>query len=265
MTWGLGFWLRLFLFGAVCTGASAAEVLVGSAVSLRAPMEELSLRFEATHPGTHVRWTFGSSSNLARQIQFGGPIDVFVSADERWVERLISLSLVDASDHFRIASNRLVVVTRRGAGLEINSPADLAGAEIDPIAVPPVAVPLGRYARAWLDHKGLAETLESRTVVTEHARATLAAVEHGYADAAIVYETDANQSSRVEVAYRIPISEHPEIIYSAALLRNAKQDRSARQFHEYVGSPEAKSILRRAGFSPFAPAGSQEAPTDGSP
>ncbi|MFP8873317.1 MAG: molybdate ABC transporter substrate-binding protein, partial [Myxococcota bacterium] len=182
-----------------------------------------------------------------------------------WVEQLVSLSLVDGSDHFRIASNRLVVVTRRGADLKIGSPADLSGSQIDRIAVPPLAVPLGRYARAWLDRYGLAEALESRIVVSEHARATLSAVEHGHADAAIVYETDANRSSKVEVAYWIPVSEHPEIIYSAALLRSAHQHDGARQFHEYLGSPVAKSILRRAGFSPLLPEGADEEPAAGSP
>ncbi|MEE3325945.1 MAG: molybdate ABC transporter substrate-binding protein, partial [Myxococcota bacterium] len=125
MAYGIRFGVGTFFWCLFCFSASASEIWVGSAVSLRAPMEEVSRQFELAHPGVRVRGTFGSSSNLARQIEFGAPIQVFVSADEYWVERLISASLVKPMDHFRLASNRLVVVIRRGADIQIRSPADL--------------------------------------------------------------------------------------------------------------------------------------------
>ena len=104
-------------------------------------------------------------------------------------------------------------------------------------------MPLGRYARIWLDRQGLSDSLDSRTIVTEHARATTAAVEHGHADAAIVYKTDALGSSDIEISFEISSVDQPEIIYSAALLRSASRNRGAQEFFAYLQKPEALDAL----------------------
>ncbi|MEE3326927.1 MAG: molybdate ABC transporter substrate-binding protein [Myxococcota bacterium] len=241
--------VALFLTGLATSSAISDEIVLSAAVSLREPIEEISRNFEMTHPDTEIRVVLGASSTLARQIEFGAPASIFLSADREWVAYLVELSLIDEADPFPIGSNRLVVVRRKGARLDLLSPADLASADVERLALPPESVPLGRYARLWLEGHGLAQSMDEKVVVTEHARATLAAVENGHADTALVYETDALRSPKVEVAYEIPSVEQPQIVYLATLLQSGRSNDEARAFVSYLKSQEARMILVEAGFN----------------
>lgn len=230
-------------------GASdAREVAVGAAASLAEPMEALASAYEAARPGARVRLVLGASNVLAQQLRAGAPFSLLVSADPAQVERLAAESLVERGSRRRLAGNRLVVLAREELDAPLASARDLAGPAIRRIAVPDAAVPVGGYARAWLAARGLLEELEPRLVATEHARATLAAVDAGHVDAAIAYATDARQARHARVAFAIPDAEQPPIVYEAALRAGA--DAEARGLLVWLAGPEAARILREAGFSP---------------
>ena len=81
--------IALAMLSTSATSSPGDELVVGAAASLRNPMQQLAEVFEAQHPEIKVRLSFGASSSLARQIRLGAPIDVFVSADNRWVLDLL--------------------------------------------------------------------------------------------------------------------------------------------------------------------------------
>ena len=226
------------------------ELLVAAAASLREPVERLADEFETGHPDTTVRLSFGASSALGVQIRLGAPVDVFLSADPRIVDELQRRGLVTAGDRFAFASNRLVVVRRANGGPPLAGPEDLLQPEVQRIAMPTEAVPVGHYARQWLARRGLIEALTPRLVATEHARATLAAVEAGHADLAIVYATDARMARRAEIAYRIPDAEQPSILYVAARLGAGDGLRAGDDFLRELRGAAGARVLREAGFGP---------------
>lgn len=226
--------------------AQAGDLLVGGAVSLREPLTEIASAFEQLEPGRRVDLAFGASSFLAAQVRAGAPIDVVVSADARIVEALVADGLVAPGDTTDVAFNRLVVLTSRWADAQPRAAEDLLDPALRRIAVPDGAVPVGRYAREWLRACGLLDRLEPRLVRTEHARATLAAVEQGHVDAAIVYATDARLARSARVAFEIPDAEQPRIVYAAARVRGAGSD--APRFLAFLGGPGARQALAAAGF-----------------
>jgi molybdate transport system substrate-binding protein len=226
--------------------AGADELVAAGAVSLRQPLVEIARGFEASRPGTRVRLTFGASSFLAAQLRAGAPIDVLVSADERIVEALVGEGLVPPDGHAAVASNGLVVMVRPGLAPVPGRAQELDAPEIRRIAMPDFAVPVGRYAREWLTRRGLLERLAPRIVATEHARATLAAVDAGHADAAIVYATDARLARDARLAFEVPAAEQPRIVYAAARAREAAP--GARALLAWLTGSEARESLRRAGF-----------------
>lgn len=228
--------------------ASARSLLVGSAVSLREPLTEIASRFEALPGAPAVSLTFGASSAVARQIRAGAAIDVFASADPRLLDDLAERGLMDGSP-VRLAGNRLVVVATPSLAGTIRTPRDLLDPRIERIAVPEAAVPVGRYARRWLRDRSLLEPLAARLLPTEHARATLAAVDGDHADVAIVYATDARIARHAVVVLTIPDSEQPEIVYTAALVRSDRSPEPARAFLDFLSSDVARSVLREAGFA----------------
>ena len=222
------------------------ELLVGAATSLRDPIEASAREFEAAHPGLRLRVSYGASDVLAAQVRAGAPLDVLLSADAEITAQLAKEGL--AAEPRAFARNRLVVV----AGPEIaplRSPADLAAPGIRHIAVPEHGVPVGRYAREWLAKRGLLERLTPRIVPTEHARATLVAVDQGLADAAIVYATDARLAQHARVVWEIPDAEQPEIVYAAAVLRSTRVERAARDYVAFLIEGPGRAHLERAGFA----------------
>jgi molybdate transport system substrate-binding protein len=239
----------LLLVAASLAGACGRppEVLVGAAASLSAPMEAAVAAYRADRPDARVRLVVGASNVLAEQMRAGAPIDLLVSADPRVVDRLAADGLVEPERRVRLAGNRLVVLARPAL------PAALASAEglLDPgirrVAVPDPAVPIGRYARDWLAAGGLLAALEPRLVATADARATLAAVDAGDVDVAIVYATDARLARSARLAFEIPPAHQPEIAYEAAL--GSRAGEAARDFFAFLETGGAAPALADAGFS----------------
>lgn len=242
----------------LATQASGTELLVAAAASLREPVEELARQFERQNPPVRVRISLGASSSLARQIRLGAPAAIFLSADKRWVLDLEKRGLVAPGDHFPVASNRLVLLGRPGLRPPVEGVRDLVDPALGKIALPSLAVPLGSYGRSWLAGQGALSALEPHLVTTEHAKASLVAVEHGHVDAALVYASDTQYARRAEILFRIPESEHPKIIYSAALLKTGRNSPQARAFYAMLAGEDAARILRSAGFAP-----SRKQPTQG--
>lgn len=225
-----------------------AELVAAGAVSLREPLTEIARGFEQRHPATRVQLTFGASSFLAAQLRAGAPIDVFVSADARIVEALVAEGLVAPDARAPLARNRLVVMARPGLAPVPGVAEELDAPSIRRIAMPDGAVPVGRYAREWLERRGVLARIAPRIVPTEHARATLAAVDQGHADVAVVYASDARLARSARLAFEVPAAEQPDIVYMAARPRRAAPGAAA--LLAWLLGAEARQALTRAGLAP---------------
>jgi molybdate transport system substrate-binding protein len=237
-----------FAVALLLPGTGRTELRVGAASSLREPLSEIAELFAAEPGGTRVEIAFGASSVLAAQIRAGAPIDLLLSADERIAERLAAEGLAGAPVPF--ASNRLVVVASRDLPPVIHTAGDLTRPEVRRIAIPEHTVPVGRYARTWLARRGLEAALTPRVVHTEHARATLTAVDQGHVDLAIVYASDARLARSARVVLEIPASEQPRIAYAAAQILDSRRTTAARAFLRFLTDPRALAHLAEAGLGP---------------
>jgi molybdate transport system substrate-binding protein len=148
-----------------------------------------------------------------------------------------------------------VIVVAAENGETIRSPKDLIQESVKRVALgDPRAVPIGIYAREYLEKLRLWDGIKSKVVATENVRAALAAVEAGNADASIVYKTDAAISGKVKVAFEVPLEEGPKISYPMAMVKDAKAPEAAKKFLAYLGSEEAGTIFKRYGFIVIEPA-----------
>jgi molybdate transport system substrate-binding protein len=226
--------------------AGAADLEVHAAISLTEALTEIGERFRR-ETGTVVRFNFGGSSMLARQIAEGSGGDVFVSADEEKMNALMRAGLIRRSSRRTVLTNTLVVVVPRRAGGALVTAADLA--KMTRIAIAePRSVPAGIYARQYLEHAGLWQILQPKMIPTENVRAALAAVESENADAAIVYRTDAGMASNVRIALTLDGSWAPKITYPAAVLSESPHPAAATRFVNYLTGSQARQIFRRFGF-----------------
>lgn len=225
----------------------ATEVLVFAAASLTDSLRHVAGDYGKTN-SDRIVFNFSASSTLARQIEEGAPADIFFSADEAQMQRLISKGLINTGSCTNLVSNSLVIVVAAGNGAAIHGPGDLATASVIRIALgDPKAVPIGVYARRFLEQADLWQAVAPKVVPTENVRAALAAVESGNADASIVYKTDALISKRVVVACTLPADKVPEIHYPVTLLKTS-ESKAAISFFEYLKSHPALDTFERYGF-----------------
>jgi molybdate transport system substrate-binding protein len=240
--------LSLILALAAAAPAAAQKApLVLAAASLQ---ESMNAAADAWAAKGHVRpvISFAASSALARQAAAGAPADLFVSADEEWMDDLQRRGLLVPGTRADMLGNRLVVVETAGGRVARPQGPFRALASGQVAIADPDSVPAGRYARAALTSMGLWQAVEPRIIRAENVRAALAFVERGAAQQGIVYETDARASRLVRYVAVLPENSHPPIRYPIARLR-ASASPDAEGFRRFLLSREGKAIFVRFGFT----------------
>jgi molybdate transport system substrate-binding protein len=230
------------------TTAWSAEVLVSAAASLTDVLKEIGRVYQVSGRDK-LRFNFGSSSELARQIEEGAPADIFFSADLAKMDLLDKKGRIDTGSRRNLLANQLVLVVPTDSKLAVGSPKDLLRAAVARIALAqPEAVPAGVYAKKYLESEGLWGGLAAKIVPVLDVRATLAAVESGNVDAGFIYKTDAAISRKVKVVYEVPMDKGPKIIYPVALVKDSRVKEAARDVLQFLQGKAAKMIFEKYGF-----------------
>jgi molybdate transport system substrate-binding protein len=250
--------MRWFLLVALClllpAVARAEAVRVACAISLKEAVTEVAAAYKAEGRG-EVQFIFGSSGQLQAQIEYGAPVDLFISAAHEQVDQLIEANRADGASKRLVAGNELVLVVPAATKSAPASIKDLADARYRRVAVgEPKSVPAGKYAMQSLQAAGLDETLKGRLVYGANVRQVLDYVERGEVDAGIVYATDAQESpDRVRVVARADPKSHDPIEYTAVLIVDSSRRKAAVDFLNYLRTEKARHILTSHGFTTPAP------------
>jgi len=244
--------LLLLLLALCAAPAFAAPPLVLAAASLQ---ESLNAAADAWAAHRHPRpvLSFASSSALAKQIDAGAPADIFISADELWMDDVAKHGLVKAGSRISFLGNRLVLIAPAGSArpvairpgfplAKLLGDGKLAMGEVN-------SVPAGKYGKEALTKLGLWDAVASHVAGADNVRSALALVERGEAPYGIVYATDAFASKAVRIAGVFPESSHAPITYPIALL-TASTSPDADGFRRFLISSAGKAIFKRHGFQP---------------
>lgn len=225
--------------------------LVMAAASLQESVTAAARQWAAQgHPEPII--SFAASSALARQVEAGAPADLFISADERWMDELQKRNLLLPASRSNFLGNELVLIAPKGSRLKIRIGSGfplaraLGGGRL--AVADPTAVPAGIYAKAALKFLGVWKEVQDKLAPAENVRAALAFVERGETPLGIVYATDALASKRVEVIGRFPAKSHEPIVYPIAVLRSSTSAETV-GFRHFLVSPAGKAIFRRFGFT----------------
>ena len=227
------------------TGMASGTLTVSAAASLTEPFKKIGEAFRRANPGvTDVRFSFDSSSTLAKQIQDGAPADVFASADEANMKKLTDASLVAGTPQV-FARNRLAIVVKKGNPKGMKTLADLA--TVGTVSLCGSEVPCGKYADQVLQQAGV--TIPTDKVTRgQNVKATLAAVTEGDAVAAIVYVTDAVAAGDSVTAVDIPEAQNVIATYPIGVLSASEHADLADAFAAYVASDDGQMVLKEHGF-----------------
>jgi molybdate transport system substrate-binding protein len=232
------------------TQGPAGELLVYAAASLTDVLQKIGADY-TRQTGSVVKFSFGGTSTLARQIESGARPDVFVSADEEWMDYVDERKLIAHDSRVDLLGNRLVLIAPadRPTVLPIAPGFKLRaalGAEGRLSIADPNAVPAGKYARAALTKLGVWDSVADRLATSENVRTAMLYVSRGEAPLGIVYATDAKTEPEVRVVAEFPANTHPPIRYPAALTAGAAHH--AEDLLAYLQGGNARAQFLDAGF-----------------
>jgi len=239
-------------------GARAQEVTLSVAISLKEVTEDLGRTFMASHSGVTLRYNFGASGDLQKQIEAGAPVDVFLSAAQRQMDDLEKQKLIVASTRRAFARNVLVVVKPADSSVDLSKVNDLLESRVVHIAIGnPKTVPAGQYAEESLRALGLWDRVQPKLVFAENVRQVLDYVARGEVEVGFVYATDAaTRAQGVKEAFRAPDDSYRPVVYPGAVMAASKQPALAQAFLDLLASPQGRAVLSRFGFHP-PPAGAR--------
>ncbi len=244
--------LSLLVGMSISITSYAQDIQVYAASSMTDVIDQLALQFER-QTGNKVTTVFAGSATLARQIEQGAPADVFISANPKWMEYLITKKRIAAGQVTRLVSNQLVLIAHQGESLpqldqdtfaqlpELLAEQRLAIGE-------PNSVPVGMYAQQSLQSLGLWSQLAAKTAPSSNVRLTLSLVERGEAPLGIVYKTDALRSDKVTVVGVFADNTHAAIEYPAAALN---QEPASQAFMAFLNTQLARDTFIELGFTPL--------------
>jgi molybdate transport system substrate-binding protein len=245
--------LALALSAAAPGATPAAETpVVAAASDLQFALPELTAAF-AAQSGREVQVAFGSSGNFFRQIREGAPFEMFLSADEAYVQDLAAEGLTEG-DGDLYAVGRIAIVVPHGSPLAADGTlqdlsAALGAGRVERFAIAnPEHAPYGRRAEEALRHAGLWEAIRDRLILGENVSQAAQFATSGSADGGIIAYSLAlsEKVSKLGEHALIPADWHAPLRQRMALLAGASE--TTRMFYAFVMSKPGRVILNRYGF-----------------
>lgn len=239
--------------GLVMQASAADKITVFAAASLTNALQEIATQYQQGKD-VQVVSSFASSSTLARQIEQGAPADLFISADQQWMDYAIDKQQMVKDSRYTLLDNDLVLIAAKDSKLDkvaITPQTDwrqlLNG---ERLAVgDPDHVPAGIYAKQALQSLQAWPQLEPKLARANNVRSAMALVERQETPLGIVYGSDALASDKVKVVGVFPADSHKPVEYPMAIVKDHNSP-TVSAFYTYLKSPQAAAVFKRYGFSP---------------
>ncbi len=243
----------------------AGELIVFAAASMTETLTEIGDLFMADNPDVSIVFTFDSSGTLKTQIEEGADCDVFISAAQKQMDQLDieadpevntdGLDFVDTATRFDILENKVVLAVPDDNPAEIDSydtwAEKLAAGEIM-MAMGNEDVPVGAYTQKILTWYGLdEEALSANITYGSNVKEVTTQVSEATVDCGIIYATDAF-SAGLTVVDEATADMCGQVIYPAAIMKNAADAELAQAFLDFCTGEEASAIFESVGFTPLA-------------
>jgi len=220
----------------------SGTVTVLAAASLQDSFTTLGKQFEAAHPGTQVKLSFGASSALAQQINQGAPADVFASAAPTNMKQVTDAGGASTPKNF--VRNVMEIAIPPSNPAKVGGLADLARPGVK-VALCQPQVPCGAVAAQVFKN---AQVTVTPVTLEQDVKSTLTKVQLNEADAGVVYTTDVKAAGAKVTGIPIPADVNASTEYPIAALSKAPNSAGAQAFVDYVLSPAGQTVLTAAGF-----------------
>ena len=231
-------------------GASPAPLTIAAAADLKYVLDSLVTIYKHQHPADKVTVVYGSSGKFYEQLSHGAPFDLFFSADSDYPRRLQQAGRTAGTPQ-PYALGRLVLWSKK-----LNPSTKGLNTLLDPqvkrIAIAnPAHAPYGQKAEEVLRHYQLYDQVKTKLVLGENIGQAAQYASTGAADVGVLAYALAlsPELRRAGRFYLIPATAHTPLQQSYVVLKQAKDNATAKSFAAFIASPAAKAALKKYGFS----------------
>jgi molybdate transport system substrate-binding protein len=238
----------LFIAGLEACPAHADKATIAVAANFAGTLQKLQQQFESASPHK-LTLISGSTGKLAAQIAEGAPFDVFLSADDKTTKKLGAAAI--AESEYTYATGTLVLFSADRQRLsEDSGDAVLAAGDFSKLAIAnPKLAPYGVAAEETLRSLGVFDAVKNKIVMGENIAQTFQLIQTHNAELGFVALSQAMEAGAEGSRWIVPAKLHAPIRQNVVLLTRAKDNPAARNFWEFLRSPEAVKIIETAGYS----------------
>lgn len=228
------------------TQTQPVTLTVSAAADLNYAFQEIGQLWQQ-ETGNTVVFNFGSTGQLAQQIERGAPVDVFAAANKIYIEELEKKALIIPETKAIYGRGRITIWTKQDSQLKIQDIKDLMQPAVKRVAIAnPNHAPYGVAAREALQSAGIWNTVQSKLILGENVRQTQQYAETGNVDVAIVaLSLSVNKLGRWEL---IAQEQHQSLDQMLAVVKSTKHEAHARQFAAFINNVTGRQIMRKYGF-----------------
>jgi molybdate transport system substrate-binding protein len=242
-------WLGV-LVATVYRPAPPVGLRIFAAASLKDALDDANERYQRV-TGRRVVTSYGGSGVLAQQIDYGAPTDIFISADNDWMDYLAERNLIKHETRLNLLGNKLVLIASAGSAPTLaigrNFPLAQALGNGRLAIADPALVPAGKYGKAALQALEVWDSVKDRLAQALDVRTALELVNRHEAPLGIVYQTDALADRGVQIVGTFPASSHSPIIYPLAVMKTSTNP-TAKSYIAFLQSHEVMAAFGLPGF-----------------
>ncbi len=238
------------------SASDPAELIVFAAASMQETLTEIGSAYMAENEHVTIRFSFESSGTLKTQIEEGADCDIFISAGQKQMDQLEELGMVDTASRFDILENKVALCVATNSKCGITSYDELAealAAGTVKLAMGNSDVPVGQYTQKIFAYYGLDEAALAQAGCISYgsnAKEVTTQVAEGTVDCGIIYATDAF-SAGLTVSDTATAEMCGQVIYPAAMMKEAPAPGPAADFISYLRTEDASTIFESVGFTPL--------------
>lgn len=229
----------------------ANTITIAVAANVSYAINELVAEFNKTNPDTKVQVTLGSSGKFTAQIENGAPFDVFMSADMKFPKSLFEKGLA-ITEPALYAQGSLAMLSSKeldfSKGINIVTDANIAK-----IAVAnPKTAPYGTAAVEAMKNANVLDKVESKFVYAESISQAVTyattAADVGFIAKSSLYDEKMSQYKENINWVSVDPSLYTAIDQGIVVLKNTKEEASAKAFYDFILGEKAKEIFIKFGY-----------------
>jgi molybdate transport system substrate-binding protein len=225
---------------------SAAKLTVAAAANLTDVFGEVGRGFKAK-TGVDVVFSYGSTAELAQQIENGAPFDLFAAADTEHVDSLVSARKLTGDSRAVYALGQLALWIPDGEGSGIRELQDLAKQPVRFIAVAqPQLAPYGQATIEALKNAALWEATQPKIVYANSISMAKQMAATGNAEAAFTSYSLVLHDEGIVV--KVDSRLYRPIEQALAIAASSERVGDAKQFRSFLLGPEGRAILTKNGY-----------------